>query len=93
MSALLSTFDDDTTVNAMALTLLLDFTDIAQAPEVECHLKDVQLKAQFKNASYRALVTVCSGLRVMPCRAFWRSIRKGVAPTLKPFKCRKPLKW
>lgn len=54
MSALLSTFDDDTTVNAMASTLLLDFADIAQAPEVECHRKDVQLKAQFKNASYRA---------------------------------------
>ena len=47
-------FDDDETVNAMALALLLDFADIAQAPEVECDIKHVQLKAEFKNASYRA---------------------------------------
>lgn len=47
-------FDDDETVNAMALALLLDFADIAQAPEVECDIEHVQLKAEFTNASYRA---------------------------------------
>ena len=39
----------------MALAVLLDsFADIAQAPEVGCDLKHIQLKAEFKNASYRA---------------------------------------